>query len=487
MNNRSIILKYLAAIILLFALACTSWTDHYIDDEAYENNNVLQILKTTSGTDEFIAALEETGLDKVVAGADVFTVFVPPAGSFSGITGDELKKLVSNHIVFGRYYFENLTDSLVLQSIGGKYFQVNSDDGSKVNINNRLSLIAVEGEIVDKEARNGVIHSVQKVIEVVPNIEEQFQQLDPNKYSIFLEYYNKYDSIHPDLEAYKLGFNGEGGVILSTEPYWEFPSFNASDEEHGYCLLIPSDEAILNQRSRLVELNGNVDSRISQFYYTRLIRNQMLRGAYNETTLFNADTIITEGENWVVGKKLNEELYSNQIIASNGYILEASDIIYEPTAVDFLDSIVYEAEWSLGFDGHEKTLIYDAEMQPTVGGNGSSVNYHLFGNSLLSWDKIDIFVPNMYKGLYKVKMAYQWSNITVGLHSEGIPITNKPINLQTYIGKDINNLDPNYWAYGEVGYVFLQEDGNLHIGIQITNGVFAALMIDKLVFIPLEY
>ena len=179
--------------------------------------------------------------------------------------------------------------------------------------------------------------------------------------------------------------------------------------------------------------------------------------------------------------------YGNGFTASNGYMFESSELVYQPIAADFIDSVVFEAEWALGFDNHEKSIIYNGEIEPTVGGNGVTMNHHLFASSLVRNNYVQFFIPDVFKGAYLVKVQYMWSSVSVRILSDGVPVTAAPINLETYISRDINNPDPNNWAYGQVGYVFLPENGNLNISLVVSSGTYATMMIDKIVLIPIEY
>lgn len=488
MEFNTIKMRSYSLLILAIALlcaGCSNWDEHYIGSES-DTQNLLERLKTVEEATELIQALESTGLDQVVAGSDVYTVFIPPVGSFSNANETELKSLVANHIVFGRYFKENLADSLVLRAVSGKFFVVSNTDGAP-KVNNRISLLNVGETITDIEASNGVIHQIEQVIETVPNLEEQIQTLDPEKFSLFLEYYNKFDSINAAEKMYTLEFNDSGSVVLTEALFKEYVSFNAADEENGYTLLVPSDEAILKQKAELLELNGGDESKISPFYFARLIRNQMLLGAYNEEELFMADTIRTNGFDWVVGRKLDKNRYSTATVASNGYLFKSENISYHPIAADFIDSLVYEAEWSVGFQNHEKTLIYRSDLQPVVAGDGVNVDTHLFAPGLNGGNKLDFFIPNTFKGLYRLKMEYKWTSLRVLFMSENIWLNQSSINLETFVPRDLSNEDPNYWAYADFGEIYFPEDGNLNVGLYITSGMLEALMINKIVLVPLEY
>jgi hypothetical protein len=474
----------ISAMILGFT-SCNDWEDHY----GIEEDNAQLVYSVLEGDEQyqaFVKALETTGYDKVLSGQEVYTVFVPEydVWKVDGITGDELKKLVGNHIIMGRHFMRELTDTVKVRALSGKYYNIYPTEDLGFILSNRKDSFQPYVEDSDVQSQNGVIHTIDGMVETVPNIQEVIEQLDPNIYSIFLSEYNKLDSILPDMYDLRLGLNQNGEVIRDTIPYWVYPAFNPADESRDMTVLVPSDEAILNQRNELIALNGGNEDKISPYYYTRLIRNQVLQGSYNRTALMAADTILTDGNQKVIGKKLKQ--IGDPAVASNGYVYDGSAITYEPLAADFIDSLVYEAEWSLGIDGHEKTIIYTGDNLPIFLGDDLTLNKHLYCFGLNSGDRVSLFIPNVYKGLYQVKLVYKQSDIIIRMTSEGKEI-NSFMNMETLVPVDPNNEDPNVFPNVEVGYLFFPETGYLNIEFQILSGTFTNLAIDKIILVPVEY
>lgn len=473
------------SLLLLFAVFSCSRDEQYalsITDE----KSIFEIMENTPACAEFVAAAKASEYDKVLKGNEIFTVLIPPSGTFNNLEGAALKAMVSNHIVFGRYFDENWKESLKLRSVSGKFYRIiKSKDGALQLTNNNVIANLVDN-VINLEARNGVVQSIDNALITVPNLLNLIQNLDPVKYSIFLQNYSVFDSIIAEKYDLKFGFDDKGEVILIADPFKKYESFNPSIEDSTFTLLVPSDNAINAQRAELIQKNGGFANRISKYYYTRLFRNQLLLGNYNTANLFKADTIYTKGGQWVVGQKIPKDKIGAEKVASNGFLYGTDKIIYKPIAADYIDSLVYEAEWATGFNGHEKTLISSLENEPSVAGDGQIVNYYLYASSLNTGNKFNILIPNVFRGKYQIKFVYKPSSIVLGLYKEGKTIR-RGLNMLKLVPEDPNNTDPNFFANARVGYVELQEDGYLDLEIRVETGTFSTLQIDKIVLVPLEF
>jgi len=471
-------------IVLIAVISCSR--DEYYTLSNTDAKSIFEIMADAPECAEFVAAAKASGYDKVLQGNEIYTVLIPPSGTFDKVDGHELKVLVANHIVFGRYFDENWNESSHIRSVSGKFYRIIRNNEGVLQLTNNQTNVNFDGKLVNLEARNGVAQSIDKGLFTVPNLQNLIQNLDPVKYSIFLQNYNVFDSIIAEQYDLKFGFNDLGEVILMADPAKKYEAFNPGIEDSTFTLLVPSDNAINAQKNELIKKNGGFASRISKYYYTRLFKNQLLLGNYNSAGLLSADTIYAKGGQWVVGRKLTKDNIGPEQVASNGYLYATDKIVYKPIAADFIDSLVFEAEWATGFDGHEKTLVSNLENEPTVAGDGQTVNYYLYVNSLNAGNKFNIFIPNVFKGKYALKFVYKPSGIVLGLYKEG-KLIRKGLNMSKLVLEDPNNTDPNFFANARVGYLELQEDGYLDLEIRVEAGTYSILQIDKIVLVPLEF
>ena len=98
-----------------------------------------------------------------------YTIFAPTDEAFNNLDpairdrifepefGEQLDKLMHNHIIFGKYNIEDLKDGMVIESVGGKNLLITHENG-KVMING--AAIVVPDGITDK----GVLHEIDKVL-----------------------------------------------------------------------------------------------------------------------------------------------------------------------------------------------------------------------------------------------------------------------------------------------------------------------------------
>ncbi len=122
----------------------------------------------------FAAALEASGLDATLAGADVYTVFAPNNSAFEmfmtevngafgwatldDIPTDVLQQVLTYHVVAGENVVAEEVDGTVQTSVQGESFSITGtviDDASYTNANIVLT---------DVQAVNGIIHGVDKVL-----------------------------------------------------------------------------------------------------------------------------------------------------------------------------------------------------------------------------------------------------------------------------------------------------------------------------------
>jgi uncharacterized surface protein with fasciclin (FAS1) repeats len=117
----------------------------------------------------FLRGLRAAGLEELLSGEGPFTVFVPTdlsfgkldRGVFQGWEGAqdraELRAILNHHIVPGRINFDALTNGTRVNTLDGGELMVEAT-GKRVTVNHAQIL----GR--DKEASNGVIHSIDSVI-----------------------------------------------------------------------------------------------------------------------------------------------------------------------------------------------------------------------------------------------------------------------------------------------------------------------------------
>jgi uncharacterized surface protein with fasciclin (FAS1) repeats len=142
-----------------------------------KGKTLLEVASMQPQLSTFVKAIKAAELEKTLdtKGNQNFTVFAPSNAAFDSLPSgakedllkpenkEQLRNILLNHMVSGKFTSAALTNEKNLQSIGGK----------EIGISNLGGKIMAGGKDVNKadiEATNGVIHIINVVI--VPPVEE---------------------------------------------------------------------------------------------------------------------------------------------------------------------------------------------------------------------------------------------------------------------------------------------------------------------------
>lgn len=138
----------------------------FIVAEQRPATTVTSIAEGLPDATRFASLLQNTGVDKLIASGQPYTVFVPtdralrqlPAGMLSAMTPLELKRLVEYHVVLGRAIDVNAVDngSATALSKDALNFSVNQGDLS-ARVNSSVVLEAYKG-------KNGIVYLINSVL-----------------------------------------------------------------------------------------------------------------------------------------------------------------------------------------------------------------------------------------------------------------------------------------------------------------------------------
>lgn len=136
------------------------------------SKNLLEVVKENQEWSKFREALEITGYDKLLEQANNFTVFIPDNSAWASVDmGNliELKLIVLSHIVHEKRLSSDKSLYTFMQAISTKPVKYNADDETF----NGASIVSV-----DHVASNGVIHTLDKVMEVKKSIWEYLRSIN---------------------------------------------------------------------------------------------------------------------------------------------------------------------------------------------------------------------------------------------------------------------------------------------------------------------
>lgn len=164
----------LAGVITLGAAACSS--DSKSDKSssssttmATKSETVVQIAAGNPDFSTLVGAVKTAGLADTLSGKGPFTVFAPtneafaklPAGTLASLTPDQLKSILTYHVVAGEVLAKDVKPGKV-KTVNGEEFTVNTKDG-------KVTITDAKGNTVnvvktDITGSNGVIHVIDGVL-----------------------------------------------------------------------------------------------------------------------------------------------------------------------------------------------------------------------------------------------------------------------------------------------------------------------------------
>lgn len=187
---RHVPLAVLAAGALLSLQACASMQKNDMDDDnamqqsssmmpqgvmvggamMVPNLDIVENAMNANNVTTVVAAVKAAGLVDTLKGPGPFTVFAPtdaafaklPAGTVDMLVMPEnkatLTKILTYHVVSGRYTSADLKDGMMLTTVEGETIMINVKDG-KVWINGSAMV-----ETADVISSNGVTHVIDSVL-----------------------------------------------------------------------------------------------------------------------------------------------------------------------------------------------------------------------------------------------------------------------------------------------------------------------------------
>ncbi len=132
-------------------------------------SNIVDVVVADKNMATMLRGVKATWLETELNKPGPYTVFVPSEIAFGKLPAGELTELLkpenkikltvilNSHVVEGKKNFKDFTDGEKLKTLGGKELSVKVSNG-QVTINGA----SIQGR--DKDASNGVVHSLDAVI-----------------------------------------------------------------------------------------------------------------------------------------------------------------------------------------------------------------------------------------------------------------------------------------------------------------------------------
>ena len=140
----------------------------------YQSKNIVENAVNSKDHTTLVAAVKAAGLVSTLEGKGPFTVFAPtntafgklPAGTVDSLVKPEnkatLTKILTYHVVAGKYDASDLTDGKKLKTVEGEELTVKKSDGKTwiIDAKGDQSMVSIS----NVRQSNGVIHVVDTVL-----------------------------------------------------------------------------------------------------------------------------------------------------------------------------------------------------------------------------------------------------------------------------------------------------------------------------------
>jgi uncharacterized surface protein with fasciclin (FAS1) repeats len=201
--------RYSVILIGMFFLSCQDrqWDDHGKITMAGIDANLLTVIQSHPDASVFSQALVATGYDHLLTEANNFTVFVPGNAAWQGVNPadvEALRKIVANHIIYGKKPTSESSLYEPLQAVGNKVIrydrQTQSFNGAQIVSSNHF-------------AGNGVFHITDQIVTWKQSIWEYISGKD----YLQVEYINTLNQKAIDIKkSIQVGVNSTGNPVYDT-------------------------------------------------------------------------------------------------------------------------------------------------------------------------------------------------------------------------------------------------------------------------------
>lgn len=176
MRNRTGLIFIVSLFLALFA--CDDpWEDHLEEfSTAKATQNLLEIIQSTPELSSFNQMIEDASLGELFSSSQVSTVWAPTNAAIGDINldfqsdPDKLIQFVENHIARGMYPLSTQQKDIRCKMLNTKRIPMNMSDG-------KIYDEAISGDY-NKVATNGIVHMIDKTIELRPSIWEFIEETD---------------------------------------------------------------------------------------------------------------------------------------------------------------------------------------------------------------------------------------------------------------------------------------------------------------------
>ena len=175
MRNRIGLITIVSLFLALFA--CDDPWEEHLDEfsTAKATRNLLEIIQSTPELSSFYQLIEDAALEDLFSNSVVSTVWAPTNTALDDLTldfqvnPDKLIPFIENHVARGMYPFSSQQKDIRCKMLNTKRIPMNMSEG-------RIYDEVISGDF-NKVATNGVLHIIDKSIELRSNIWEFIERI----------------------------------------------------------------------------------------------------------------------------------------------------------------------------------------------------------------------------------------------------------------------------------------------------------------------
>ncbi|MBP0903988.1 fasciclin domain-containing protein [Mariniflexile gromovii] len=335
--------RLLVIVCIFLTVSCKeeAWDDHYDQQDSRLEKNIFTVLSENPEYSTFVTLLEQTGYKSQLQTSQAYTVWAPNNAAFAQVSSailndpDALKELIGNHISLFSYNTTSNQETLV-KMFNDKYIEF-------INTSGASTFGGINLATKDILTSNGILHTINEVLEVSPNIWGYLNSNESEYPSLmtFLTQFN--ETVFDEASSVKIGTNSLGqsvydSVFVSSNSYFKTIG-DLSSEERRYSFIGLTEQAY----------TGIYD--IFKDYYSYPVADTIK--ANTDRTIFsnlnfpvvdindlNGNLITTTTGNSV---NLNSSSISENIALSNGNVFVVNELNYDPKNVIY-KPVLYEIE-----------------------------------------------------------------------------------------------------------------------------------------------
>ncbi|MDO5971335.1 fasciclin domain-containing protein [Flavivirga aquimarina] len=346
-NRNNCILNFsrllvIACLILCFSCKEEAWDDHYEQLDSRLENNIISILSEDPEYTTFVQLLEQTGYKSQLETSQAFTVWAPSNAALEQVSDnilndpDLLKNLIGNHISLFSYNTTSNEQTFV-KMFNNKYVEfINTNDDSSFG----------DVDLVEKDilASNGIIHTIDDVLEVNQNIWEYLNN-NSAQFPSLMTFLSQFNEIVFDEEnSIKTGTNSLGQTVydsifkLSNTYFKVIGDLNS--EEKRYSFIGLTEPAYTGIYDVFKDYYQHPIADTIQVNTDRTIFSNLNFLAVDLNDLDGTPISTTTGNEVILDNTIAEDvaLSNGNIFVVNTLDYNPKDVIYKPVKYEIEDS-----------------------------------------------------------------------------------------------------------------------------------------------------